>query len=148
MLAQVEISEMEKKKITEIEEFQQRLVKLSNDSETDFLGLNNFIVDLDQAYEKAHLQAIKWEQVLVKSRDVIVSEEVKFTRIIDSTRQLYLLLCKRNGRDPNLQNVSVEDQLDYIKEETEILASVLDRANAYMATEEKSLQGERGTGEM
>lgn len=138
---------MEKQKLKDIEDFQRRLIKLDQDSETDFLGLNNFIVDLEKAYEMAHSQGIQWEQVLVKSRDVIVNEEVKFTRIIDSTRQLYLLLCKRNGREPNLQSVSVEDQLDYIKDETEILVTVLEKATAFMATEERSLQGERGTGD-
>lgn len=139
---------MEKQKLKDIEDFQRRLIKLDQDSETDFLGLNNFIVDLEKAYEMAHSQGIQWEQVLVKSRDVIVHEEVKFTRIIDSTRQLYLLLCKRNGREPNLQSVSVEDQLDYIKDETEILVTVLEKATAFMATEERSLQGERGTGDV
>lgn len=139
---------MEKQKLKDIEDFQRRLIKLDQDSETDFLGLNNFIVDLEKAYEMAHSQGIQWEQVLVKSRDVIVNEEVKFTRIIDSTRQLYLLLCKRNGREPNLQSVSVEDQLDYIKDETEILVTVLEKATAFMATEERSLQGERGTGDV
>lgn len=136
---------METRKLREIEQFQRRLVQLSNDSTTDFLGLNNFLVDLDKAYDKAHSQGIEWEQVLVQSRDVIVGEEAKCTRIIDSTRQLYVLLCKRNGREPNLQAVSLEGQLDYIKDEIEILVNVRDKATAFMATEEESLQGERGT---
>lgn len=145
VLAQVEISEMEMQKVREIEEFQQRMVQLTNDSNTDFLGLNNFLVDLDKAYEKAHAQGIAWEQVLVKSRDVIVGEESKCTRIIDSTRQLYLLLCKRNGREPNLQDVTVEDQLDYIRDETEILVQVLKSATEFMSANEESVQGEKGT---
>lgn len=146
-MAQVEISEDEERKVREIEEFQQRLSKITTDSETDILGLNNFLVDLEKAYEKARVEGIQWEQVLTESRDFIVNEEVKFNRIIDSTRQLYLLLCKRNGKDPNLKHVSVEGQLDFIKDEIDILRNVLDKATKFMATEERSLLGEKGTGE-
>ena len=145
-MAQVEISEMEMEKVRQIEEFQRRLLKLNSESETDLLGLNNFLVDLDKAYAKAHDQGIQWEQVLGKCRLVIVDEELKYTRIVDSTRQLYLMLCRRNGRDPNLKEASLEDQLDYVKEEIEILVEVLEKATAFMATEEQSLQGEQGTG--
>lgn len=148
VLAQVEISEMEEEKVHEIGQIQEQLIKLSTASETDFLGLNNFLVNLEKAYERAHSEGIQWEQVLVKSRDFIVDQEVKFTRIIDSTRQLYLLLCKRNTREPNLKDVSVEGQLDFIKDEIEILRSVLEKATKFMATEEKSVQGERGSGEV
>lgn len=145
-MAQVEISDMEKQKVEEIGEFQKRLVNLSNHSETEFLGLNNFLVDLDKAYEHGQSQGVKWEQVLVKSRDVIVDEETKFTRLIDSARQLYLLICKRNGKDPNLHKMSIEVQLDYIKDEIEILVDVLATATECMHQEEKSLLGEHGTG--
>lgn len=138
---------MEQQKVQEIEDFQRQLVKSRNDSETEFLGQNNFLVNLEKSYERARAQGIQWEQVLVQSRDVIVTEEAKFTRLVDSTRQLYLMLCKRSGREGNLQNVTIEDQLDYIKDEAEILVKVMEEATGFMAREEKSLIGERGTGE-
>lgn len=138
---------MEQQKVQEIEDFQRQLVKSRNDSETEFLGQNNFLVNLEKSYERARAQGIQWEQVLVRSRDVIVTEEAKFTRLVDSTRQLYLMLCKRSGREGNLQNVTIEDQLDYIKDEAEILVKVMEEATEFMAREEKSLIGERGTGE-
>lgn len=138
---------MEQQKVQEIEDFQRQLVKSRNDSETEFLGQNNFLVNLEKSYERARAQGIQWEQVLVRSRDVIVTEEAKFTRLVDSTRQLYLMLCKRSGREGNLQNVTIEDQLDYIKDEAEILVKVMEEATGFMAREEKSLIGERGTGE-
>lgn len=139
---------MEEEKVHEIEKMQHQLSELNSSAETDFLGLNNFLVELEKSYEKAHSEGLQWERVLIESRNVIVGEELKFTRLIDATRQLYLLLCKRNGKEPNLRDTSVEDQLDYIKDEIEILRTVLEKATAFMATEEQSVQGEKGTGGM
>lgn len=64
---------------------------------------------------------------------------------MDSINHLYSILVKRNQEKPKFQRFDVANQLDYIRDEIEILEDIIRRANIKMQKEDKSLLVEKGT---
>lgn len=62
--------------------------------------------------------------------------------MIDSIQHLYQLLAKRNDERSKLKKYDVSGQLDYIRDEIEILEDIIRRAHHKMAKEGMSLLGE------
>lgn len=67
--------------------------------------------------------------------------------MVDSIQQLYQLLAKRNDeKGIKLKKYDVSGQLDYIRDEIEILEDIIKRAHHKMAKEGMSLLGEGSNG--
>lgn len=62
--------------------------------------------------------------------------------MIDSIQHLYSLLAKRNDDKLRLKKFDVSGQLDYIRDEIEMLEDVIKRARHKIAKESMSLLGE------
>lgn len=61
---------------------------------------------------------------------------------MDSIQHLYLLLAVRNDEKTKLKKYDISGQLDYIRDEIEILEKIIRRAHHKMAKEKMSLLGE------
>lgn len=62
--------------------------------------------------------------------------------MIDSIHHLYQLLAKRNDEKIRLKKFDVSGQLDYIRDEIEMLEDIIKRAHYKMNKEGMSLLGE------
>lgn len=94
-------------------------------------------------YNNAKTETLKWEKILSKAKDYIADNEKETITLIDSIQQLYQLLAKRNDeKDIKLKKYDVSGQLDYIRDEIEILEDIIKRAHHKMAKEGMSLLGE------
>lgn len=64
---------------------------------------------------------------------------------MDSIQHLYTLLVTRNGDKAKFKRFDVGNQLDYIKDEMEVLENIIHKAEKKMLKETKSMLGEKGT---
>lgn len=79
-------------------------------------------------------------------KDVITEKEKETFMLLDQIQQLYLLLCKRSGIEPEYKRDQVEEQLDYIKREIEILEEIIEMAEEMTELENRSDIAEHGSG--
>ncbi|KAL9880485.1 coiled-coil domain-containing protein 42 like-2-like [Glossina fuscipes] len=124
MLAQVEISALEQRKIQEIEEMRKRMVKVTNEAALTVLGLKNDLAELERSYNQARAECSKWEKILANAKNTVALHDLDKDRALDGIHYMYRLLCKRRNREPIFYRVDVENQLDYIKSEIELLIEV------------------------
>lgn len=88
------------------------------------------------------METLKWEKILSKSKDYIAENEKETITLIDSIQHLYQLLANRNDEKTKLKKFDISGQLDYIRDEIEILEDIIKRAHHKMAKEGMSLLGE------
>uniref|UniRef100_A0A1A9W2I6 DUF4200 domain-containing protein n=1 Tax=Glossina brevipalpis TaxID=37001 RepID=A0A1A9W2I6_9MUSC len=139
MLAQVEISTLEQRKIQEIEEMRKRMVKVTNEAALTVLGLKNDLAELERSYNQARAECSKWEKILANAKNTVALHDLDKDRALDGIHYMYRLLCKRRNREPVFYRVDVENQLDYIKSEIELLRDV---HKEYMKRNAKSKKSE------
>lgn len=84
--------------------------------------------------------------MLPAAKDVIASEEMETNMLLDQIQQLYLLFCQRNGVEPKLKREEVDQQLDFIKNEIEILTATIKLSHQMMELETRSDIAEHGSG--
>lgn len=94
-------------------------------------------------YNNAKAETLKWEKILSKAKNFIAENERETITLIDSIQQLYQLLAKRNDEKIKMKKFDISGQLDYIRDEIEMLEDVIKRSHHKMAKEGMSLLGER-----
>jgi hypothetical protein len=90
----------------------------------------------------AKAETFKWEKILAKAQDFIAENEKETITLVDSIQHLYTLLANRNEEKIRLKKFDVSGQLDYIRDEIEMLEDIIKRANHKMNKESMSLLGE------
>lgn len=95
-----------------------------------------------RSYSQAKTETLKWEKILSTAKDYITDNEKQTITLVDSIQHLYQLLAKRNGDTSKLKKFDVGTQLDYIRDEMEILEDIIKRAHHKMAKEGQSMLGE------
>lgn len=98
VLAQCEIAKLESKKMNEIEEMRQRMVKITNEAALTVLGLKNDLARVERTYLDSVRKCHKWEKILAKTKDALAAHTLEKERNLDVVQYLYTLLCKRRGR--------------------------------------------------
>lgn len=145
MLAQVEISEMEQAKIKSVEDIRQQMVVQCNNAAQIILSLDNELDELERSYSVIKQESLKWEKILATTKDHISDNELITNRLLDSINQLYRLLCKRNDVEAKFLRTNPEAQLDYIKDEIEMLQKISKLAHLKLNKEQSSSVAEKGT---
>lgn len=97
MLAQVEISALEQRKIQEIEEMRKRMVKVTNEAALTVLGLKNDLAELERSYNQARAECSKWEKILANAKNTVALHDLDKDRALDGIHYMYRLLCKRRS---------------------------------------------------
>ena len=98
-----------------------------------------------RSYKEAKTETLKWEKVLQTTKDHISGSELQTISLVDSIQHLYTLLATRNNDKVKFKRFDVGNQLDYIKDEMEVLENIIQRAEKKMNKETKSMVGEKGT---
>lgn len=159
VLAQVEIAEREQELIKGIELVRQKMVESTAKAAQRIIELNDELAELEvsitiiwlknivkylqqRCYHQARMETFKWEKTLTTAKDYIVENEKQTITLVDSIEHLYQLLAKRNEENLKLKKFDVGAQLDYIRDEIEILEDILKRAHHKMAKEGQSMLGE------
>lgn len=95
--------------------------------------------------EKSSAECLKWENILVPTKNIIAEKEREAFMRLDQIHQLYILLCNRSGVEPEFKKNQVEQQLDFIKTDIETLQEVIEISNEMVAIETRSDIAERGS---
>lgn len=95
--------------------------------------------------EKSSAECSKWENIIVPTKNIIGKKERSAFMRLDQIHQLYILLCKRSGVEPEFKKSQVEQQLDFIKTEIETLQEIIVMSNEMVAIETRSDIAERGS---
>lgn len=101
-----------------------------------------FLIRFQRNYNNAKAETLKWEKILAKAKDYIADNEKETIVLVDSIQHLYQLLSKRNDDKVKLKKFDISGQLDYVRDEIEILEDIIKRARHKMAKEGMSLLGE------
>ncbi|XP_055838223.1 uncharacterized protein LOC129906458 [Episyrphus balteatus] len=125
MLAQKEIAEMEKEKYKDIESKRAEMAKISSEAALKVLGYMNELSQMEKDYNAARADCLKWEKVLADVKDCIAEDELTKKKMFDGIQLMYQDLCKRRGINPFHKKLNIEKQLDFIKDEIEILQKVV-----------------------
>ncbi|KAH8274058.1 hypothetical protein KR044_009424 [Drosophila immigrans] len=125
VLAQVEINDLKNKKLQEIEEMRQRMVKITSEAGLTVLGLKNDLAKLERSYNQSRAQGLKWEKTLSLCKDTTSNNDLDKDRALDGIQILYRMMCKRRDIDATFSRRDVEKSLDFIKREVELLMSVM-----------------------
>lgn len=137
-MAQVEVAEKEKECIQAVAEIREDMAKTTNDANLIILGLESALLNVQNDYDAAKADCVKWEKSLESMKEAIVDKEFLTRRLLDQIQQLYMLFCKRNNEDVVYYRDQVEEQLDYIKEEIETIQEIIDVSNTMQEKEERS----------
>ncbi|XP_017854639.1 uncharacterized protein LOC108607990 [Drosophila busckii] len=144
MLAQVEINELENKKLQEIEEMRQRMVKITSEAALTVLGLKNDLAKLERSYNESRALGLKWEKTLSLCKDTISSNDLDKERALDGIQMLYRMLCKRRELDAPFARKEIEKSADFIKREIELLWAVLREMESNNKSDKSTPQDEGG----
>ncbi|XP_055920227.1 eukaryotic translation initiation factor 3 subunit A-like [Eupeodes corollae] len=125
MLAQKEIAEMEKEKYKDIESKRAEMAKIASEAALKTLGFMNELTQMEKEYKSARSDCLKWEKVLADVKDSIAEDELTKKRMFDGIHLMYRDLCKRRGINPYHKKLNIEKQLDFIRDEIEILQKVV-----------------------
>ncbi|XP_017155444.1 uncharacterized protein LOC108164306 [Drosophila miranda] len=139
MLAQVEINQLEQKKLQEIEEMRKSMVKVTNEAALTVLGLKNDLAKLERSYNESRVLCLKWESILATTKDTITNSYMDKERSLDGVNVLYRTLCKRRDLQPAASRNDVEKQLDFVKAEVEILMGVLKASQGDTTSDEHAV---------
>lgn len=97
-MTQVEVCELQKNKLQEIENVRLQMIKLTNEAKLTVLGLNNELSELERAYAQVHSECMKLENIIGNTKDCINEHKFTTNRIIDEISIMYRLLCRRRGK--------------------------------------------------
>lgn len=82
---------------------------------------------------------------MAPTKDVIANKEKETFMMMDQIQQMYLLLCERNGIEPKFKREQIEEQMDYIKNEVELIVQILEMASQMVDLETLSNVAEHGS---
>ncbi|XP_055842562.1 glucose dehydrogenase [FAD, quinone]-like [Episyrphus balteatus] len=125
MMTQVEVSELQKNKLQEIEEIRLQMIKITNEAMLTVLGLNNELSELERAYAQTRSECLKLENIIANTKDCIIENTFTKTRIVDEIYIMYRLLCKRRGLSTVINKDEIEKLCDFIKDEIGIIQGVI-----------------------
>lgn len=100
---------------------------------------------MQKIYEKKKKEYLKLESTLAPAKDVIANKEKEKFMMMDQIQQMYLLLCERNGIEPKFKRHQIEEQMDYIKNEFELIVQILEMASEMVDLETLSNVAEHGS---
>ncbi|EDW75420.1 uncharacterized protein Dwil_GK23826 [Drosophila willistoni] len=125
MLAQVEINRLGNRKLLEIEEMRQRMLKITSEAALAVLGLKNDLAKLERSYNQSRTLCLKWEKTLSTCKDSIIGYDLDKDRTLDGIQTIYRTLCKRRDITAKYPRSAMEPAMDFIKREIELLNAVL-----------------------
>ncbi|KAG5679017.1 hypothetical protein PVAND_008621 [Polypedilum vanderplanki] len=139
---QIEISEREQQLVKGIEHVRQTMIDSTAKAAQRIIELNDELAELESHYNQARTETLKWENTLATAKDFIAENEKQTITLVDSIQHLYHLLTTRNDEKVKLKKFDVGGQLDYIRDEIEILEDIIKRAHHKMEKEGQSMLGE------
>ncbi|XP_018397814.1 PREDICTED: coiled-coil domain-containing protein 42 homolog [Cyphomyrmex costatus] len=79
------------------------------------MGLNNKLAQLQERYDRAKAEALKWETIVSKIKETAAAKNLELTQVKACCWNIYQQICKRKGIPVKVSSEDVEQQLIHIK---------------------------------
>lgn len=101
------------------------------------MGLNNKLARLQERYNRAKAQAMKWETIVSKIKETAATKNLELTQVKACCWNIYQQICKRKGIPLEVGSEDVEQQLVHIKRTILELKQIIKVAKRRAREEEK-----------
>ncbi|XP_063911385.1 coiled-coil domain-containing protein 42 [Zophobas morio] len=108
----------------ELENARAKTSKMVEENKFKILGLNNVVADLRSRYNTAFREALHWENLVLAIKRHSYEKYQEIIEVRESSRNVYLQMCKRKGEMPKIREDDFEKQLIFIKETLKELRAV------------------------
>lgn len=79
------------------------------------MGLQNHLAHLEGRYDRAKNKALHWETVVIQIKDYAAEKLMEIKQVRTTCWNIYLQICKRKKKEPEIPEWDVENQLLTIK---------------------------------
>lgn len=79
------------------------------------MALSNKMAQLQERYEQAKMQALKWESIVSKIKETAAAKNLELTQLKACCWNIYQQICKRKEISVKVSSEDVEQQLIHIK---------------------------------
>lgn len=79
------------------------------------MGLQNDLANLEGRYDRAKNKALHWETVVRQIKDYAAAKMAEIKQVRTTCWNIYLQICRRKKKEPELPEWDVENQLLCIK---------------------------------
>lgn len=90
-------------------------MNIIEDKSFAIMGLQNHLANLEGRYDSAKNKALHWETVVTQIKNYAAAKSAEIQQVRIACWDIYLQICKRKKKDPELQEWDVENQLLAIK---------------------------------
>jgi len=79
------------------------------------MGLNNKLAQLQERYDRAKVEALKWETIVSKIKETAAAKNLELTQVKACCWNIYQQICKRKEIPVKVSSEDIEQQLVHIK---------------------------------
>ncbi|XP_012266751.2 coiled-coil domain-containing protein 42 homolog [Athalia rosae] len=113
--ARKELSERQDQNLQALEDASTEMVRLTDDKAQKLINLNNRLADLQGRYDRAKMNALRWETAVQRIKETTAAKHLELTQVRACCWNVYQQICKRKGIPLEVDREDVEHQLVHIK---------------------------------
>ncbi|XP_046738362.1 coiled-coil domain-containing protein 42 homolog [Diprion similis] len=136
--ARKELSERQDENLQALEDASTEMVRLTDDKAQKLINLNNKLADLQGRYDKAKVNALRWETAVQRIKETTAAKHLELTQVRACCWNVYQQICRRKGIPVEVDRDDVEHQLVHIKRTILELKRIVRVARRKAQTEAKS----------
>ncbi|XP_018312643.1 coiled-coil domain-containing protein 42 homolog [Mycetomoellerius zeteki] len=135
------LSDRQDKNLRMLEEKGAKIHHLTETKTQVLMGLNNKLAQLQERYDRAKAEALKWETIVSKIKETAAAKNLELTQVKACCWNIYQQICKRKEIPVKVSSEDVEQQLIHIKRTILELKQIIKTVKK-KAREEKGLPHE------
>ncbi|XP_018361017.1 PREDICTED: coiled-coil domain-containing protein 42 homolog [Trachymyrmex cornetzi] len=135
------LSDHQDKNLQMLEEKATKIHHLTETKMQVLMGLNNKLAQLQERYDRAKTEALKWETIVSKIKETAAAKNLELTQVKACCWNIYQQICKRKEIPVKVSSEDVEQQLIHIKRTILELKQIIKTVKK-KAREEKGLPHE------
>lgn len=109
------LSDLQDRNLQMLEEKGSEIHHLEEVKTRVLMALSNKMAQLQERYEQAKMQALKWESIVSKIKETAAAKNLELTQLKACCWNIYQQICKRKEISVKVSSEDVEQQLIHIK---------------------------------
>ncbi|XP_018052351.1 PREDICTED: coiled-coil domain-containing protein 42 homolog [Atta colombica] len=109
------LSDQQDKNLQMLEEKGTKIHHLTETKTQVLMGLNNKVAQLQERYDRAKVEALRWEMIISKIKETAATKNLELTQVKACCWNIYQQICKRKEIPVKVSSEDVEQQLIHIK---------------------------------
>lgn len=139
--ARAELASRQTQDIELLENTRQEMMFIIENKTTAIIGFNTKIAELENRFEKARANALRWESAIARVKALSEKKKLEIRLAQSGVWNMYNAICHRKGIEVALDLENTEDQLMYIKTYLVDLKKIIRSAKKKAIKDLTSVQG-------